>query len=200
MVSMSAESTPRGRPRDETVDTRIFEAVFHLIEDVGVRSVTIDAIAGGAGVSKATIYRRWASKEDVIVDAIASLVTPVLLPETGDIREVLIAAMKRLQALLSSTAAGAVFPWLIGEIASGSEVGRRYAEAAVRPPRRLIATLIAQAIESGRLRQDLDVQLALDMVTGPVLLRRLLGDGEPVGEEFIDLILDAWAPRSGVAG
>jgi AcrR family transcriptional regulator len=197
---MSAESTTRGRPRDETVDARIFEAVLHLIEEVGVRSVTIDAIAREAGVSKATIYRRWASKDDVIVDAIASLVTPVLLPETGDIREVLIAAMKRLQALLSSTAAGAVFPWLIGEIASGSEVGRRYAEAAVRPPRRLIATLIAQAIESGRLRQDLDVQLALDMVTGPVLLRRLLGDGEPVGEEFIDLILDAWAPRSRVAG
>jgi AcrR family transcriptional regulator len=185
--------TTRGRPRDETVDARIFEAVYRLIEEVGVRSVTIDAIARKAGVSKATIYRRWSSKEDVVVDAIASLVNPVVLPEAGDIREVLLALMERLQSLLSTTTAGAVFPWLIGEIASGSEVGRRYAEAAVRPPRQVLASFITQAIESGELRQDLDVQLALDMVTGPIILRRLLETGEPLGEEFIDLILRAWA-------
>lgn len=192
------ETKRPGRPRDETIDAEIVDALFGLVEEFGLGAVTIDAIAERAGVSKATIYRRWHSKEELIVDSIAGLADQVVFPDSDDIREVLVSGLSRVHSFMSDTTAGVVFPWLMGEVVRGSEIGRRYAEAVILPNRRVIAERIRRAIDQGQLRSDLDVEVALDMVGGPVIIQKFLGAFRPADpewvEKLVDNLLEGWRP------
>jgi len=185
-----------GRPRDETIDIEIVRALFGCVEEVGLGSLTIDAIAERAGVSKATIYRRWESKEDLIVDAIAGQVGAVDIPDSDDVREVILHGLRRIETFMSKTPAGNVFPWVVGEVAAGTEIGQRYAEAVILPGRRALATHLARAKERGELRQDLDLELAVDMITGPLIVRKLMGDYHPADDgwtvRLVDGLLEGW--------
>lgn len=188
-----------GRPRDETIDVEIVRALFELIEEVGLAAVTIEAIAERAGVSKATIYRRWDSKEELVVDAVVSLAAAADLPETGNIRERMVTGLSRVHAFMTKSTAGVVFPWLIGEVVRGSEIGRRYAEAVIIPRRQAVGKLIGEAIERGELRSDLDSELATDMLMGPLILRKLTGalHGAKSNwvEQLVDTLLEGWGPN-----
>ena len=164
-----------GRPRDTSVDIKVVDATLEILNSDGLGGLSIEGVASRAGVSKATIYRRWDSKEDLLVDAIATLVHEVEVPDSGDIRGDLTTAMAGMTRFVTDTRAGEVFPWLVGEIASESEIGLRYAVSVIGPRRSMIADLIAHAVERGDLRDDLDIDLAVDMLTGPVLIRRMLG-------------------------
>ena len=185
-----------GRPRDDTIDEGIVAALFELVEEVGLDGVTIDAIAERAGVGKATIYRRWASKEELIVDAVAGLVGGLEFPEGDDIREVLHHAFGRLRSYMSKTTAGVILPWMMAEVARASDIGRRYAETVIIPGRQALANHISNAIATGELRKDLDLDLAVDMLLGPLIVSKLLGPyrtpREGWADEFIDALLEGW--------
>lgn len=185
-----------GRPRDASVDVRVADATFEILNADGLAGLSIEGIAARAGVSKATIYRRWDSKEDLLVDAIATLVHEVEIPDTGDIRGDLIAAVGAMHRFVSDTRAGEIFPWLVGEIASGSEVGSRYAGSVIGPRRAMMAELIANAVERGDIRRDLDVELAVDMLTGPVIIRRMMGRHQDrvgaLATDLVDQLLGGW--------
>jgi AcrR family transcriptional regulator len=188
-----------GRPRDKTLDEEIRRAVFELIEEVGLGRTTIEEIAHRAGVSKATIYRRWDSKEELIVDTLAGLVgLAVEVREVGDIREEMLTDLRLMHTFISDSTAGAVMPWLAGEMARNSEIGRRYIETLILPRRRLLANRIRNAIERGELRSDLDVEVAVDMLTGPLVLRKLLHPTSvrppDWAEKLVDALLDGWRP------
>jgi AcrR family transcriptional regulator len=174
----------------------IMNAALALVEEVGIGSATIESIAARAGVGKATIYRRWASKEALVVDAVANLVSTIELGRTGDLRSDLITTLKRLRAFMSEFKGGSIFPWLVGEIASGSDLGRHYATVVILPRRQALAALITEARDRGELRADLDVAVALDMLTGPVILRRLFGSLLPADpdweEKMVDALLEGW--------
>jgi AcrR family transcriptional regulator len=202
-MSLDPASTDRklGRPRDAAVDTAILQAVFEVLDEVGPTAMSMDAVAARAGVGKATIYRRWNSKEDMVIDAMASLVAAVEVPETDDIRTDLITLLQRLRSFMSDVRGGSIFPWLIGEVAAGSEVGRHYANAVIIPRRAMIAQVIGHAIENGSLRPDLDIQLAVDMITGPAILRKMIaplqGVDEGWEERLVDALLRGWQLRTG---
>lgn len=195
---MTAEPRRPGRPRDETIDEEIVDCLFQLVEEVGLEGVTIDAIADRAGVSKPTIYRRWASKEDLMVDAVAGLVGDIEIPDGEDIREVLLHAIGRLESYMSKTTAGVILPWMIAEVARDSAIGRRYTEAVIIPGRTALAGHIEAAIAKGELRQDLDVDMAVDMLLGPMIVNKLLAGyrtpPDEWAEQFIDALLEGWRP------
>ena len=167
-----------------------------MLDEVGLQAVSMDGVAARAGVGKATIYRRWDSREDLLIDAVAGLVASVEVPETGDIRADLVTLLVRLRTFMSEMKGGSIFPWLIGEVAAGTEVGKHYAEAVILPRRRMIAQMISRGIENGSLRRDLDVQLAVDMISGPTLLRKMMtpirGVDERWEEKLVDALLDGW--------
>src|ERR671921_419195 len=71
--SPSVRSSRGGRPRDPSRDGLIRAAIMRLLADVGYGALTMDAVAAEAGVGKATIYRRWRTKQDLVVDTIAEL-------------------------------------------------------------------------------------------------------------------------------
>ena len=193
---MTSADRKLGRPRDAAVDGAIIQAALEMLDEVGLQAVSMDGVAARAGVSKATIYRRWGSREDLLIDAVASLVAAVEVPETDDIRTDLITLLERLRVFMSDVKGGSIFPWLVGEVAAGTEVGRHYAEAVILPRRAMIAQVISRAIQNGSLRPDLNVQLAVDMISGPALLRKMMapvrGVEEGWEEKLVDALLDGW--------
>ncbi|MFZ0013984.1 MAG: TetR/AcrR family transcriptional regulator [Acidimicrobiia bacterium] len=190
-------AAPVGRPRDQTVEAKVVASTFDLLNEEGLGGLSVEGIATRAGVSKATIYRRWDSKEELLVDAFACVVEEVTVPDSGDIREDLVAAVRAMWGFVCDSRAGEVFPWLVGEIASGSQIGRRYAAAVIRPRREMLSGLIGRAVQRGDLRADLDVDLAVDMITGAVVIRRMLGqfDQTPQSwpESLVDTLLAGWS-------
>ena len=197
---MTSTDRRPGRPRDASVDGAIIQAALEMLDEVGLQAVSMDGVAARAGVGKATIYRRWGSREDLLIDAVASLVAAIEVPESDDIRADLVTLLVRLRTFMSEMKGGSVFPWLIGEVAAGTEVGRHYAEAVILPRRAMIAQVISRAIQNGSLRPDLDVQLAVDMISGPALLRKMMapvrGVDEGWEEKLVDALLDGWRVAS----
>jgi AcrR family transcriptional regulator len=187
-----------GRPRDDSLDAEVIRAVLELLGEEGLGGFSMDAIAERAGVSKATIYRRWDSKEELIIDGVASLVSTVQPVENDDVRMVLITLLKRMRRFLFEAKGGTLFPSLVAEVAADSDIGRRYAETVIVPRRQMVAEVISNGIDRGELRPNLDVEVAVDMLIGPPILTRLIGrfgeSSDDWEERFVDSLLRGWTP------
>src|SRR6266567_4759239 len=83
-----------GRPRDERADRAILSATLELIAENGIYELRVDDVAGRARVGKATIYRRYHSKDEMVTAAIAGLVSEIAIPDTGRTRTDLLALMR----------------------------------------------------------------------------------------------------------
>jgi AcrR family transcriptional regulator len=186
-----------GRPRDPSVEGRVVKSTLDVIGEQGLTGLTIDDIAKRAGVSKATIYRRWNSKDELVVDAIATLSGTGSTPSTGDVRRDLTAFVTDLARFFTDSRAGEAFPWLAGEVASQSPIGVRYAAVAMAPERNIVSAIIVEGIERGDLRQDLDVAMAVDIIVGPVLAKRFAGTladaPETWPETLVGSLLAGWS-------
>ena len=172
---MTTSTRSIGRPRDASVSVAVTEAVIGLLCESGVSGLSMDAVAARAGVSKASIYRRWGSKEEMLVDVIANIAPGGEAPHTGHLRDDLLELLDRLQVFLTEIEAGQIFPRMAAEIHAGTDLGRRYAEKVILPRREMLSGMLTAARDRGELRDDLDIDVAVDMLTGPVILRMLLG-------------------------
>ncbi|MGA7271595.1 MAG: TetR/AcrR family transcriptional regulator [Acidimicrobiia bacterium] len=193
---MSQPKRGPGRPRDSSLDSTVLDSVLDVIEDHGLGGLNMDTVANRAGVSKATIYRRWDSKEELLVDAVACLADSVMIDVTGDIRQDLTTLVTQMRSFMHEMPAGSVFPWLVGEVAAGTDLGKRYLNDVIAPRRAAVAHVIREAVERGDLRSDIDVELAVDMLLGPVLVRKLVGPSPHRSwpETLVDELLDGWRP------
>ena len=178
------------------MDGAVIAAAVAIMGEDGPASLTVESVAERAGVGKAAIYRRWESKDDLLVEAVASLASAVEIPGTGNLRDDLVFVLRGMCSKISGVGAGAVFPWLMGEMGCGSELGRRFAELVIVPRRRLVADLLRRAIKAGEVRRGLDLELAIDMLFGPFVLRRVTGSLQkaPRGweEKVVDGLLTGW--------
>jgi AcrR family transcriptional regulator len=181
-----------GRRRDPSRDTAILAATLEAFAEEGYAGVSIEGVAARAGVGKATIYRRWSSKDTLIVDAVASLKGPI--PElTGEsVRAdlvVLLGAVRRKQL----GRAGRIMPCLVPEVRRNPALYAKY-QLAIEPRRELMREVLRRGVRTGELRADLDVEGAMLLLNGPVLLQSLLDwspdvDIETLPERVVDLVL-----------
>ena len=177
MVAHAVKRTP-GRPRSARADRAILAAALDLFGQDGFDAMTIEGVAERAGVGKTTVYRRWASKEDLVSAAVGTLTAELTLPDTGSVRDDLIGLLQQMVRLLTSEPAGRVLPRMASELASGSPVGRAYVETVLRPRRELVAIAVRRGVERGELRADVDEELAVDAIMGPLIVRRMLGGSD----------------------
>lgn len=187
---MAQTATPpparRGRPRSERARRAIIDATAELLTERGLQEITADDIAHRAGVSKATIYRWWESKEavafDAFVEALRSDEGPV--PDTGSLAGDLEAA------LLARTRGLRRRPWvrrtmaaLVAEIAVDPGLREAYVTRVMAALRTQGRAVFERAIERGEVPADLDVEVALDLVYGP-LYHRVFHRHQPLTERF----------------
>jgi AcrR family transcriptional regulator len=192
-------SGKRGRPREARTDRAIVSATLELIADVGVDGFRMEDVAGRAGVGKAAIYRRHASKDALVVAVVAALVSEIELPDTGSTREDLLALMRDAVAVYRDPIHAGVMPSLVGAMRQRPELARAVRDGFLATRREALRTVLERGVARGELRSDLDFELALDVLGGPLFYRLLITGGpldEHLAEGVADLILRGFAPPS----
>ncbi len=171
-VAAQANAVRRpGRPRSERAEQAILDAALAAIGDHGVEGVRCEDVAARAGVGKATLYRRWACKEDLLIAAFASLKTPLPRPRGESAREDLIAMLEVMAADADDPRYARQFALLHGEGERFPRLVARYREQVVEPRRELIRSVLRRGIATGELRPDTDVEIAMLTLSGAVLAR-----------------------------
>lgn len=186
----------RGRPRDPAVDVEIIAATITVLQDVGYAGLTIAEVARRAGVSKPTVYRRWAEKAQLVVEAIATKVPPSSEVDTGSTTADLFACIAHLTTTLTRTPFGRVLPGLVAEMAADPELAHGYRQAVIEPVRDRWRAVVNRGISRGDLTPDTDVELVLDLLAGPLYLRLLI-TGQPVDPGYAAAAIDVVLTRFG---
>jgi AcrR family transcriptional regulator len=189
--SVDAQQKRRGRPRSEKARTAILDAATELLLEQGLETVSMDEVAERAGVSKATIYRWWPSKQTLALDALHHEWDTVRAepPDTGSLRSDLLALLRPWMRRVRERPYGRVVAELVTEAQTDPEFAAVYHARFVAPRREPGAELLRRAIDRGELRPDTDVELALDLVYGP-LYHRLLHGHAPLNERFLNDLVD----------
>jgi len=191
-----------GRPRSETAERAIIEATLDLIAADGIAAVSIEGVAAKAGVGKTTIYRRWPNKDALICDAAASLKAP--LPELPgeSVREDLLLLARAMQASPGNDRTARLLSCLHSEAHRYPELAARYKQTVIEPRREAVRAVLRRGVQSGELRDDVDIDTMLVMFSAPLLYRALArSDDLPaegdLAETVVDTVLAGLRPRSG---
>ena len=185
-----APERPRGRPRSAIADTAIREAAVELFAERGFEGVSIEDVAALAGVSRATIYRRYPSKVDLIVEAAGCLATnEIAFPDTGNLSDDLRGLAHSLINGFRNSPAGRVMPVMTFERRRYPELDDRYKKFLADRKARTRA-LLRRAVERGELPSDTDVGVMSSMLVGPIF-HRLMITQEPLNDAFVDALVDA---------
>jgi AcrR family transcriptional regulator len=194
---MSAAPPNRpGRPRDTRRDEEILTAVLRLLDDTSYSELTIAAIARDAGVGKPTLYLRWPSKAAVVADAVVRVMSADPFPDLGDVRSDLVAGLREIIHRFATTVAGHVLPGLVADLHDDPALLTAFDERYFQPRRRSVRAALQRGVERGELAADIDHDLAVDMLVGPVYYG-LLARGHKVAlspEDLVAAVLRAWRP------
>jgi AcrR family transcriptional regulator len=185
---------PPGRPRDPQADRAILDAAIELFVKQGYEAMSMEGIADRARVGKTTIYRRWPSKEELVVDAIDELIMDVEPVDTGSLRRDLVELLTQLQVVLTSSRAGEVFPRMIPHVAGGTPLGRAYLRRVIEPRFAMLRSTLGHAVERGELPPGVDPELLRGLLVGPLLMWKLIGRLTRKGareraEQIVDAVL-----------
>jgi AcrR family transcriptional regulator len=208
MTDAGATTPPRrpGRPRDARADQAILDAAGAVLAEHGPGGFTVDAVAARAGCGKATIYRRWPSRAHLMLETTQQAGVHLDDPDTGSVGEDLIVLLDHLADKMAHTSVGRLMAATIAEAAVNAETRQVYAEFVAE--RRLIPrAVVARGIERRELRPDVDPDLVVDLVSGPVFLRAFMTQGPLDGDvirSIVATVLDGIragsAESAGVAG
>jgi AcrR family transcriptional regulator len=168
-----ARTTPpapsAGRPRSEEAHRAILDATLELLAEVGFSALTVEGVASRAGVGKATIYRRWPSKLPLVVEAFSQL-PGFDEVDTGDLAEDLKKMLQGYLQLFHTTPLATVLPSLAGERAHNPQLSELF-EPVMKGRRQPLLRAFERASERGELPAELDLELAADLVVGPIAVR-----------------------------
>jgi AcrR family transcriptional regulator len=167
-----------GRPRSPQADTSILNAALELLVEVGYRAMTMEEVRARAGVGKATIYRRWKSKAELVKDVVARLHDADNPPDTGSLRDDWTAFAGAALASSDGAARVLVQPRLMVEAVGDRELSDIFYENLVAPRRAALGALVRRGIDRGEVRADVDVEVAVDLLAGPLWYRLLLAGGD----------------------
>ena len=163
-----------GRPRDERIDTEVVSAVLNALKEGGYRAVTIDGIARRVGRARTSIYRRWPSKRNLVAYAVVSEMGDDPAPDTGGIRGDLEAAVGTLLKAFAGPL-GQALAGLVADMAQDTDLAATIRQEVLAARRRSMREALERARKRGEARAGLDVELLLDMLTGPFYYRTLFG-------------------------
>jgi AcrR family transcriptional regulator len=158
-----------GRPRSERADRAIIDAALSLFAEEGPEGLCIEKVAARAGVGKATIYRRWPGKEQLLLAAMAALKKPLPEPAGRSAREDLVALVGTMCQETGDPRRTREFALLLGEGSKYPQLMARYRETVVEPRREVIRSVLRRGVATGELRADTDIEAALFMLGGAVI-------------------------------
>ena len=195
---MAGKERSIGRPRDERVDRTILQATLELIAERGVHGFRTEDVAARAGVGKGAIYRRHSSKDELVMASVAALVDEeIVVPDRGSTRADLLALMCEAVELYRGSLPGRLMPNLVSAMAERPELAQVVREGFLVRRRSALTRVLRRGVERGDLRPDVDLELVLDVLGGPLFYRLLITGGpidEQLAEAVTELILRGFAP------
>jgi AcrR family transcriptional regulator len=184
----AGEYRGRGRHRSVEAEEAILKAALRLLEKKPLRKVTADEIAQEAGVSKATIYKWWPNKSLVALDAfLARMTEEVPMPDTGSAEQDF---KQQLQSVVTfyNSPLGRLFGQFIAEGQSDPRFLERFHERFLFPRRNAALVMWRRGVERGEIRRDIDPEMVLDLMYGPMIFRLLAGHGSLSGAESTAMV------------
>ena len=177
------------RPRVEGErEQEILQAALDVLAEVGYDRLTMDAVAAAAKASKATLYRRWHGKADLVIDALLSDKEPFTAPDTGSLRSDLLGAFCG-QGGMTNPQQMAILGSVITAVARDQEFAERFRRDFIGPKAEQAARIFERAIERGEIRADVDLDILVPALPG-ICLHRLFLLGEQPTEEVIARVVD----------
>jgi AcrR family transcriptional regulator len=180
-------------PRIERSRRVILEAVLEELGAVGYGSLTIEGVAARAGVGKSTIYRHWPGKLALVEDAFRTLKAQALIPDSGSLRDRMVAFLEELATLVEESTYSACMPALIDAAERDPQVRAFHCEFSAER-RAVLVDVLRDAVTRGELPADTEPELLADALVGPIVLRRLMSY-EPFDPKLVPALVDQVLPR-----
>lgn len=190
-LGTSEPATKLGRKRDPGRDRDILDATLDVLAESGYEGMTIDMVAARAKAGKATLYRRWASKAELVIDAVASMKPPVdldALPDTGSLRGDLVATLQA-PSVDDAERKLKVMAGIVSLLNNDPSLADAAYRAIIEPTAALNRALIQRAIDRGEVAPDCDVE-TLSIVEPAMAAYRTLLQRRPIDREYIISIID----------
>ncbi len=185
MVPESVTTRPRVEGEREQ---EILDAALSVLAECGYDRLTMDAVATEAKASKATLYRRWSSKPELVVEAICSHKAHPALPDTGSLREDLVAAHCGMGGLQDPRAL-AVQAAVVTAMARDPEFAATYRREFIGPKLAASRAIFERARDRGEVRDDLDLELLAPALAG-IVLHRVFLLGDDASPELVGRVID----------
>ena len=189
-----------GRPRSVEADEAILRATLEILAHDGYRALTMERVRERSGVGKATIYRRYGSKEELVSAAIVHLNSDIPMPaDTGSIFTDFATTAQSVLEGAARTGALTLMPRLLSEVTNDPEMHAVFSEHLVEPRRRVVRGIVERAKARGDIRADVDTNVAVDVMVGPMIYRLIIAGGQASGigdpAEVLEAVLAGLRPR-----
>jgi AcrR family transcriptional regulator len=186
-----------GRPRSAQAHKAILDATLELLAEEGFQGLSIEAVAARARVGKTTIYRRWSSKDELVMDAISEVQVNLSMVETGNFRNDLVALFKTAyQGMTANPLLGQLTGKIIGEYQNNPEIFQVFLKQLIIPRFQHFYDLVEQAKAREEIRKDIDPALVMDLVAGSlyfhwIVTRYVVPAPSTPPDEWVERMIDA---------
>ncbi len=170
------------RTKSESIHRSVLEAAVSLFAEHGIEATSMDAVAAAAGTSKATLYKHWADKNALVLEALSvvfGLYDDPPIFDSGDLRQDFVDALTYQPAPSRQEMHRQLMPHVMAYAARHRDFGERWRERAIEMPQRRMRALIARGVASGALRPDVDDQTSLALLLGPMLYWHIFTGKQP---------------------
>jgi len=184
------------RPRSARAHDAVLDAASRLFAERGIDSTSMDAIAAGSGVSKATIYKHWPDKDALCLEVLSRIhghdeVSPYRL--TGDLRSDLLAVLAHEPPRQFAEVRSRITPHLVSYGVRNPAFGKAWRLRVLEPPRTQLAALLLHARAQGLLSKSVDIDVAMAMLLGPLFYRHIMGMVDrPIPSNLPQAVVDAF--------
>jgi AcrR family transcriptional regulator len=187
-TGQAADAHAPGRKRDASRDDALCQAALEVLAEVGYDRLTIDAVAARAGAGKATCYRRWAGKAELVVEAVGRMKAQPARPDTGTLRGDLVELTCHFHdgddAFRTGVQAG-----LVSGLVHDAKLREVFAELFIAPRKAVFRDVFDRAVERGEIAPVPNYELLSDVVPSMVFHQMIL-TGKPPGPAFVLTVID----------
>ena len=196
-----APTRAKGRPRSCVADSAIDTAALELFADEGFERFSIEAVASRAGVGKATIYRRFANRDELLAHAMQQLDADVpVISELGDFWQTLTKLLDDIRESSLDSLKSRIMIRVLSEGARHPQLRAMVTELVIRPRQARLRAVLAHGIQVGQLRSDVDIEATVALLIGSMVWLKMLGLTPEAGaastESIVQVLRTGLAPAS----